>query len=165
MLFTRALWGGGALSPRREHSAARTASARSPPATHATMMIVVVSKPLDGGLRGGDGANGGRDGEGGDEGRSPDESGGEGGGGDGKASGEMNRPLKSETLMVATVIVVYAIVVVLNSNWMRSPGWSKFVLTSSSRKRVTKTLVPKKLPFPYSTTSRVTSPSRVSLTS
>lgn len=109
------------------------------------MMIVVVSKPLDGGLRGGDGANGGRDGEGGDEGRSPDESGGEGGGGDGKASGEMNRPLKSETLMVATVIVVYAIVVVLNSNWMRSPGWSKFVLTSSSRKRVTKTL-PSKIP-------------------
>ena len=71
----------------------------------------------------GDGGGDGGGGDGGGDGGGGDGGGGDGGGGDGRgglggsdgASGGTNRPLKSETLTVA-------IDVVLNPNWMRSPG-------------------------------------------
>ena len=83
--------------------------------------------------------------------------GGDGGGGLGGAdgvSGGTNRPLKSVTLRGVSIVE-------LNPNWMRSPGCNKYVLNSSSKRRVAKTLAPKLPP----TTSRVTSPSRVLPTS
>lgn len=112
----------------------------------------------NGGLLGG-GDGGGGDGGGGDGGGGlgGGDEGGDGGGGLGGAdgvSGGTNRPLKSVTLRGVSIVE-------LNPNWMRSSGCNKYVLNSSSKRRVAKTLAPKLPP----TTSRVTSPSRVLPTS